>query len=96
MYRLQIYIPTAMVRYHCPFQVKTTTAAESAEKLFQPRTVLYMWYCLAAWVLIFILFVLWEFLYWRPKHRRRKSMFFPVLEKLFVPFTCYIKLLLNS
>ncbi len=56
------------------FQIKTTTAAESAEKLFQPRTVMYMWYSLGAWVCIFIVFVLWEFCYWRPKHRRRKGL----------------------
>ena len=54
-------------------QTRTTTAAESAQTLFQPRTIMYMWYGLGAWVIIFVAFVIWEFTHWRPKHKRRQG-----------------------
>ena len=32
-----------------------------------------MWYGALAWIVLFLGFVIWEFCYWRPKHRRRQG-----------------------
>ena len=64
MYLVQLY-------HYFSFQLHI--ALESAHGLFQPKTINYMLYCLAAWVVIFLGFVLWEFVYWRPKHKLKKQ-----------------------
>ncbi|ELU07100.1 hypothetical protein CAPTEDRAFT_188993 [Capitella teleta] len=63
-----------LTTYISPLTTSTASAAESAQTLFQPKTVMYMWYGLGAWVCVFIAFVIWEFVVWRPKHKQRKAI----------------------
>lgn len=46
---------------------------KNSMKLFQPKTIAAILMGIGVWCLLFGFFVIWEFAYWRPKHKRRQE-----------------------
>lgn len=63
-----------MDKWTKPLIIYKTNAADNAQNIFQPTTLMFMWYAAIVWIIIFVGFIIWEFWIWRPKHKRRKEM----------------------
>ncbi|CAD5124490.1 DgyrCDS12770 [Dimorphilus gyrociliatus] len=57
-----------------PLIIYKTNAADNAQNIFQPTTLMFMWYAALVWAAVFILFIIWEIKIWRPKHNRRQKI----------------------